>query len=182
MGQDKSLMPFDGMPLIQRVREQLIGRFGDVLISTNEKEKYAFLEARCVPDLLPGHGPLMGIRSALEVARHDRVFVTACDIPVIDLDLVERMLVLAEDFDCVIPRSRIGHEPLFAVYRKSSIRAMCDMLDSGECRISAVFPKVRTHAFDLGPAEWYRNLNTREDVAAYVDSRTGSAPPGRELG
>ncbi len=182
MGQDKSLMLFDGKPLIQRVWEQLSGRFGDILISTNESDKYAFLDARSVPDLVPGSGPLMGIRTAVEAARHDRVFVTACDIPVIDFDLVERMLVLAEDFDCVIPRSRVGHEPLFAVYRKSAIPAMCDVLDSGERRISAVFPKVRTHAFDLGPAEWYRNLNTREDVAAYLDSRTGSVPPGRELG
>ncbi len=177
MGRDKSLVHVDGKPLIQRVFEQLSLRFGDVLISTNEKEKYAFLGARCVPDLLPGHGPLMGIRTAVEAARFDRVFVTACDIPVVDDDTVERMLALAEDFDCVVPRSRAGHEPLFAVYRKSAIPAMCDVLDSGERRIRAVFPRVRTHTFDLGPAEWYRNLNTREDLAAFLDSRKGSAPP-----
>ncbi len=182
MGQDKSLMLVDGKPLIQRVWEQLSGRFGDILISTNERKKYAFLEARCVPDLVPGSGPLMGIRTAVEAARHDRIFVTACDIPVMDDDTVEKMLVLAEDFDCVVPRSRVGHEPLFAVYRKSAIPAMCDVLDSGERRISAVFPRVRTHAFDLGPAEWYRNLNTREDLAAYLDSRAGNHLTGRELG
>lgn len=182
MGRDKSLVLVDGKPLIQRVLEQLSRRFGDILISTNEKEKYAFLDARCIPDLVPGNGPLMGIRTAVEAARHDRVFVTACDIPIIDDDTVERMLVLAEHFDCVIPRSRVGHEPLFAVYRKSAIPAMCDVLDSGERRIRAVFPRVRTHAFDLGPAEWYRNLNTREDLAAFLDSRTGSAPTRSEPG
>ncbi|MHB8799430.1 MAG: molybdenum cofactor guanylyltransferase [Thermoanaerobaculia bacterium] len=182
MGRDKSLVLVDGKPLIQRVREQLSRRFDDVLISTNEKEKYAFLEAPCVPDLLPGHGPLMGIRTAVEAARHDRVFVTACDIPIMDDDTVERMLVLSEDFDCVIPRSRVGHEPLFAVYRKSAIPAMCDVLDSGERRIRAVFPRVRTHVFDLGPAEWFRNLNTREDLAAFLDSRPGIAPTRTEPG
>jgi molybdopterin-guanine dinucleotide biosynthesis protein A len=182
MGRDKSLVLVDGKPLIQRVLEQVSRRFGDILISTNEKDKYAFLEARCVPDLVPGNGPLMGIRTAVEAARHDRVFVTACDIPVMDDDTVERMLVLAEDFDCVVPRSRVGHEPLFAVYSKSAIPAMCDVLASGERRIRAVFPRVRTHAFDLGPAEWYRNLNTREDLAAYLGSRTGSAPPGGQPG
>ena len=119
----------------------------------------------------------MGIRTAVEAARFDRVFVTACDIPVMDDDTVERMLALAEDFDCVVPRSRAGAEPLFAVYRKSAVPAMCDVLDSGERRIRAVFPRVRTHTFDIGPAEWYRNLNTREDLAAYLDSRKGSAPP-----
>lgn len=182
MGRDKSLVLVDGKPLIQRVLEQLSRRFEDVLISTNEKEKYAFLEARCVADLVPGHGPLMGIRTAVEAARHDRVFVTACDIPVLDEDTVERMLVLAEDFDCVVPRSRAGAEPLFAVYRKSALPAMGEVLDSGERRIRAVFPRVRTHVFDLGPAEWYRNLNTREDLAAFLESRPGSAPARTEAG
>jgi molybdenum cofactor guanylyltransferase len=182
MGRDKSLVLVDGKPLIQRVFEQLSRRFDDILISTNEKERFAFLGARCVPDLVPGNGPLMGIRTAVEAARHDRVFVTACDIPVMDEDTVERMLVLAEDFDCVVPRSRAGAEPLFAVYRKSAIPAMCDVLSSGERRIRVVFPRVRTHALELGPAEWYRNLNTREDLAAFLESRNGSTNPNGRPG
>jgi molybdenum cofactor guanylyltransferase len=182
MGRDKSLLLVDGKPLVQRVRDQLSRRFDDILISTNEAEKYAFLDARTVPDLVPGHGPLMGIRSAVDAARYDRVFVTACDIPVIDGDTVERMLALAEDCDCVVPRSRLGLEPLFAVYRKSTIPAMCDVLDSGERRIRAVFPRVRTHGFDLGPSRWYRNLNTNEDVVAFLESRGGSAPSEPEGG
>jgi molybdopterin-guanine dinucleotide biosynthesis protein A len=59
---------------------------------------------------------------------------------------------------------------------------MGEVLDSGERRIRAVFPRVRTHVFDLGPAEWYRNLNTREDLAAFLESRPGSAPARTEAG
>lgn len=171
MGQDKSLLPVSGKPLIRRIHEQLLSRFDDILISTNEPEKHAFLGARTVPDRVPGKGPLMGIASAVDAARHERVFVTACDIPVIDLDTVARMLVLAEDFDCVIPMSSIGHEPLFAVYRKSAIPAMRDVLEAGERRISAIFTRVRTRFYELGRAPWYRNLNTQEDVAAFLAVR-----------
>ena len=171
MGRDKSLVPVSGSPLIHHIYEQLLARFDDLLISTNEPEKYAFLGARTVADRFPGKGPLMGIVSAVEAARHERVFVTACDIPVIDLDTVARMLVLAEDFDCVIPMSSVGHEPLFAVYRKSAVPAMRDVLEAGERRISAVFPRVRTRFYDLGRAPWYRNLNTQEDFAAFVAAR-----------
>ena len=171
MGQDKSLLPLNGVPLIRRIYEQLAHRFDEVLISTNEPEKYAFLPARAVRDLAPGQGPLMGIASAAAAAAHERVFVTACDIPVVDLNTVSRMLVLADDCDCVIPMSFVGHEPLFAVYRKSAVPAMHDALDAGERRISAVFPRVRTRFYDLGYAPWYRNLNTREDVAAFLGTR-----------
>ena len=171
MGQDKSLLPVRGKPLIRRIYEQLASRFDEILISTNEPTKHAFLGVRTVPDLVPGKGPLMGIASALEAAWHERVFVTACDIPVVDLDTVARMLVLAADCDCVIPVSSVGHEPLFAVYRKSTLPAMHDVLKAGERRISAVFPRVRTRFYDLGRAPWYRNLNTREDVAAFLGAR-----------
>jgi molybdenum cofactor guanylyltransferase len=171
MGRDKSLLPLDGTPLIRRIYEQLAHRFDEILISTNEPEKHAFLGAPTVPDVVPGKGPLMGIASAVEAARHDRVFVTACDIPVVELDTVARLLVLAEDRDCVIPMSSAGHEPLFAVYRKSAVSAMYDALEAGERRISAIFPRVRARFCDLGAALWYRNLNTQEDVAAFLGMR-----------
>jgi len=173
MGQDKSLLPVNGEPLIRHIYQQLLGQFDDILVSTNDPAKHAFLGARAVPDRKPGQGPLAGIAAAVEAARHERVFVVACDIPVIDLDTAKRMLVLAEDFDCVIPRSSVGHEPLFAVYRKSALPAMRAVLEAGERRISAIFPRVRTHRFDLGPAPWYRNLNTPEEVAIFLGRQEG---------
>jgi molybdopterin-guanine dinucleotide biosynthesis protein A len=182
MGRDKSLLPVDGKPLIHRIHDQLLHRFDDILISTNDPDRYAFLSARTVRDRLPGNGPLMGIVSAVQAARHDRVFVTACDIPVIDLDTIVRMLVLAEGADCVIPLSRAGREPLFAVYRKGALPAMREALAAGERRISAVFPRVRTRYFSLGQPSWYRNLNTADDVTAFLEvatrvgQRTADAP------
>jgi molybdopterin-guanine dinucleotide biosynthesis protein A len=170
MGRDKSLLPVNGTPLIHRIHEQLLDRFDDILISTNEPDKYACLGAGTVADLVPGNGPLMGIASAVQAARHERVFVTACDIPVIDLDTVVRMLVLARDFDCVIPLSSTGYEPLFAVYRKSVVPAMREALAAGERRVSTVFPLVRTRFFPLGRAPWYRNLNTADDMTAFLEA------------
>jgi len=171
MGQDKSLLPVSGRPLIHRIYEQLVPRLDEILISTNDPDRHAFLGARIVPDRVPGAGPLMGIASAVEAARHDRVFVTACDIPVIDLDTVAQLLAAAEEFDCVIPMSSNGHEPLFAVYRKRVVPAMREALEAGERRISNVFPRVRTRFYDIGHAPWYHNLNTRQDVAAFLDAR-----------
>lgn len=168
MGRDKGLLPVKGTPLIQRVAGQLREQFDELLISTNTPERHACPGARAVADWAPGRGPLMGIASALEAASHARLFVVACDIPLVHLETVRRMLVLAEDHDCVIPRSPAGPEPLFAVYRKGALPAMREALAAGEGRISAVFPRVRTHLFDLGWAPWYRNLNTPEDLAAFL--------------
>lgn len=169
MGQDKSLVPVAGRPMIARIHEQLLGRFDDILVSTNDPERFAFLGARTVPDAIPGAGPLMGIASVVGAARHERVFVVACDIPVVDTETVDRMLVLAADNDCVIPMSAAGHEPLFAVYRLSALQAMLDALVAGERRIAAIFPHVRVHRYRLGPAPWFRNLNTPADMTAFLE-------------
>lgn len=174
MGQDKSLLHLEGQPLIARIYEQLREQFDEILVSTNAPEKHAFLGARLVPDRVPGTGPLMAIASALEAARHDRVFVVACDIPVIHLPTARRMLALADRFDCVIPQSERGLEPLFAVYRKTALAAMREALQAGEGRVRSIFPRVGTHFFDWGRADWYRNLNTRQDVAAFMGQRSGS--------
>jgi molybdenum cofactor guanylyltransferase len=168
MGQDKSLLVVEGQPLIQRIHRQLRAQFDDILVSTNDPAKYGFLGARAVPDREPGQGPLGGIASAVEAAIYDRVFVVACDIPVVPRHVVTKMLVAAEESDCVIARSSVGHEPLFSVYRKSALPAMRAVLDSGERRISALFSRVRIHRFDLGVAPWYRNLNTQDDLAAFL--------------
>lgn len=173
MGTDKSLLAVAGKPLIERVHEQLVQRFADIVVSADDDGRHAALGARVVPDLAPGLGPLMGIRTAVEAARHDRVFVAACDIPVVDATTVDRMLVLAADHDCVVPMSWRGLEPLFAVYRKSALPAMAEALAAGERRISAVLPHVRTRFFELGPAPWLANLNTRADVAAFLAGQQG---------
>jgi molybdopterin-guanine dinucleotide biosynthesis protein A len=170
MGQDKGLLRLHGRTLIRGIQEQLQGQFGEILISTNTPERHSLPGARTVADRVPGEGPLMGIASAVEAARYPQVFVIACDIPVVHLATVRRMLALAQDFDCVIPVSARGPEPLFGVYAKSALPAMRQALAAGQRRVDAIFSRVRTHGFDLGPAPWYRNLNTREDVAAFLRS------------
>ena len=171
MGQDKSMLPVKGKPLIRHIYDQLVAHFDEILISTNTPEKYAFLSARTVSDWVPGQGPLMGIASAVTGARHERVFVTACDIPEVDIGSMQRMLVQAADCDCVIGRSPAGHEPLFAVYRKSALPAMREVLEAGGRKISAIFPKVRMRFFEFGDTPWYWNLNTADDFTDFAKDR-----------
>ncbi len=171
MGRDKSMLLMRGKPLIRHIHDQLLPYFDEILISTNAPEKYAFLGARTVSDWVPGQGPLMGIASAVAEARHEHLFVTACDIPEVDIGTVQRMLVKAADFDCVIGRSPVGHEPLFAVYRKSALPAMREVLEAGGRKISAIFPKVRMRFFEFDDSTWYWNLNTPGDLTDFTRDR-----------
>jgi len=173
MGADKSLLPVDGQPIIERICERLAGRFDQILISANEPEKLAFLGLEVIPDRIPGQGPLMGIASALEASTSELNFVVACDIPRIHIGFVEEMLAEAETSgaDVVVPTTGSEeYEPLFAVYRKSALEAINKVLASGGRRISDIFAQCRVKYIKLTDKEWLRNLNT---PAEYEEFRKG---------
>ncbi len=168
MQRDKSMLPIEGVPMIERIHGQLRPHFQQTLVSANDVEKYAFLGTRVVPDSIAGLGPLMGIASALEASRYDLNFVTACDMPDVNMALVRRMLREAEDFDAVVPIDGGLIEPLFAVYRKSVIGAFQDVLAQGKRRIRDAFDACRINYLDITAAGPLKNLNTRQDYVGFI--------------
>lgn len=160
MDSDKSMLPIKGKPMVEHICEQLCDSFEQTLVSANEVDKLAFLGFEVIPDKIPGQGPLMGIASALEASANELNFVVACDIPHIDLTYVRRMLAEAEEADIVIPTTGDKrYEPLFAVYRKSALKAINEVLSSGGRKISDVFARCRVKYIEM-EARGFTNLNT----------------------
>jgi molybdenum cofactor guanylyltransferase len=174
MGQDKSMLPIDGGPMIERVCDQVRHNFDEILISANEPEKYAFLKVKVVQDTATGQGPLMGIAAALEVSASELNFVVACDMPELDLHLARRMLREADGYDAVVLRAGERVEPLFAVYRKSLAATAGGLLESGERQIRKLFDQCRTKYIEIDDADRLRNLNTMEEYEKYI--RCGNLP------
>ncbi|MGB2863405.1 MAG: NTP transferase domain-containing protein [Sedimentisphaerales bacterium] len=169
MGTDKSMLPIEGRPIIERTCQRLAACFEQVLISANEADKFAFLGFEVVSDKVPEQGPLMGIASALEASANEINFVVACDIPDIKPRNVRRILSEAagSDADIIVPTTGNGrYEPLFAVYRKSVLEAINKVLSSGGRKISDVFDLCKVKNIDLGTS--LVNLNT---MAEYEEFR-----------
>jgi molybdopterin-guanine dinucleotide biosynthesis protein A len=175
MGTDKSILPLEGKPMIERICERLHGTFSRILISAGDTDKFAFLDERVVTDKVPGQGPLMGIASALQISDNELNFVVACDIPHVNLPLVRRMLVEAEDVDIVVPVNRDGkYEPLFAVYRKSTLAAINDILACGGRKISDVFGCCKVKYIELDDSDWLMNINTMAEYKEYREKCDGT--------
>jgi molybdopterin-guanine dinucleotide biosynthesis protein A len=163
------LLPLNDKPMVQVIYEQLDGSFSQILISSNEKEKLAFLGLKIVPDKQTGQGPLMGIASALKASEYKLNFVVACDIPYIDLKVVRNMLKEAEGVDIVVPTLGQGrYEPLFAIYRKSSLEAINKVLASGKRKISDVFEHCKVKYINLDLPENFANINTMAEYHEYL--------------
>ena len=170
MGADKSMLPVEGKPIIEHIYNQLKPNFNQILISSNDVSKYDFIDAKVVPDRLPGCGSLMGIASAMKISDNDLNFVIACDIPLIDFDLVRIMLRQCRRCDAVIPKTAKSHyEPLFAVYTKSILAAIEGALASGDNKIMNALSACKVKHIDLIEAGQLQNLNTMDDYEEFVN-------------
>ncbi len=169
MRREKPLLPVNGRPLIESVIDQIRPCFRTILISAGAREKFAYLGLRVVEDEAPGQGPLLAILSALRASACRTNFIMACDIPVIHLPFLERILALAPGCEIVVPRYRDGKfEPLFAAYARSVIPAIERQVAGGDHGISSLFQACRTEFVAMDGETWFRNLNTIEEYHDYL--------------
>lgn len=180
MGTSKALVPFHGVPLAQHVAGRMAPVAADLLITTNEPERLAFMRGlfpgvRLVRDVLPERGSLPGLITALEEARFPIVGLVACDMVDAPAGLIRHEAeLLAKDpsLDAVVPVTGFGFEPLCAVYRRDvCLRAARDAYAAGHRRLRDVLERLRVHRIDAKvdphvPRGCFRNVNTPNELEA----------------
>jgi molybdopterin-guanine dinucleotide biosynthesis protein A len=144
LGQDKSLLKLGGQPLVQRVVSRLAPLSDDLIVVANDPGRYESLHlpVRFVGDKVRGMGSLMGIYSGLSAARYQYGLVVACDMPFLKVALLRYMVPLAEGHDVVIPRLGEMLEPLHAIYGRTCLPHIAQLLEHHKKRITAFFDEV----------------------------------------
>lgn len=171
MGEDKAIMLIHGQPLLSSIAEQLLPNIGTILVS-GSYEKYAFSGCRIVEDLEPDCGPLMGLLSTLKESDHALNFVTTCDVPEIHWPFVRRMLREIGEHDAVVSVVQGDRkQPLFAVYKKSVVRTIEEVLAEGKQAMFALLDRLDVKYIHI-EGDWYHNLNTPEELELYRKTRT----------
>jgi molybdenum cofactor guanylyltransferase len=177
MGRDKAFLPIAGKPILERVVEVFQEIFPKIALVGNHAERFADSGLPVLPDIYPGSA-LGGIYTALHHATTQYVFVSSCDIPFPNLELIRNLCLRRKGADAVVVRTPQGCEPLFALYSTSCLGAIKELLESGDCCAYGYYPKVRVRyvpyqeiaRFDLD-GRALLNVNTPEDYA-----KIGGAP------
>jgi molybdopterin-guanine dinucleotide biosynthesis protein A len=176
MGQDKSMLMVNGEPVIKHIFEQLRPHFSQILVSSDDVLRYSFLGVQIVQDEDTGKGPLMGIASTLRASANQINFVIACDIPEVDLHFVRQMVRESNGFDAVVPQSGPSqYEPLFAVYKKSTLPAIDHAMASGNYRITEALGDCKVNYIDLANSQQLKNLNTMKDYQRFIMEKSDVA-------
>ena len=169
MGQDKAFLELDGRPLIAVIVERLRQVADEVIISTNDVERFADLADRCVQDIYPGVGTLGGLHAALAATRTPLMLAVGCDMPDLNPAVLDWFIHQADGVDLVVLRADGYVEPLHAVYRTSCLAPIEATIQSGERCAYAFYDTIRVRY--VGPAEIahldpgldsFQNVNTPE--------------------
>ena len=140
MGSDKSLLPIQGARFIDHIYARLSHLFDEVIIVTNSPELYQEIPCRKVPDIYLKQGALAGIHAGLSQTQQPRAFVVGCDMPFVSAKMVRKICSHAEQGDLILPHSSHGHEPLHALYDKSCLPAIEQVLESGQADHEILLP------------------------------------------
>lgn|GEM_PF-202737 len=162
LGRNKALLQLGGATVIEHVIATVSAFAAPVTIITNSPEHFRHLGCAAAPDLRPGCGPLSGIHAALSQSSTDYVLVKSCDIPLIGADHLHLLCSSYPGHDITMFKTS-RFEPLCAIYRRTCLPALEELIDHGEYRIIDLFPTLDTHVIRTDDEEPFRSINTDED-------------------
>jgi molybdopterin-guanine dinucleotide biosynthesis protein A len=162
LGRNKALLPLGGKTVIETVLGEVSSCVDSITIITNSPEDFTNLGYPCRADLLPGGGPLSGIHAALTHCGTDYVLVVSCDIPLVSRTLFDELIAALPGNDIVIFKHS-QFEPLCALYRRTCIPPLEDLIAHGEYRIIDLFPTLQVKVVRIGSADIFKSINTEAD-------------------
>lgn len=171
MGRDKGLVKLESTPLVEHVYSAAKELGLEVFIATNRPHDYSFLGLRTVTDRPPLRASLVGLRTALEAARTERVLVLACDMPLVRPRLIKHMAGRSTTADALIPRFNGQLQPFLAIYKHACIEKVETTLEDDELEMQAFLRRLRLE--EISEAEVrkhdpqglsFLNVNTEDDL------------------
>jgi molybdopterin-guanine dinucleotide biosynthesis protein A len=177
MGCDKSMLIYQGKTLLDHAVAVLkaLGLEVRVVGESEDPVRTGFVPT--IPDLQYGLGPIGGIYTALNWSNSAAIFVLACDMPLVPVELLRALLETSVESDVVVPRDSLGRlHPLCGVYSTACLQAletgigggqlsMRDLLNMDGLKITLV--DTVQYGF---PDHVFLNVNSPEDYSALLDA------------
>lgn len=171
---DKSCLEISGEKLVSRIISRLDVMFEEIFVITRTPENHQDLNVRLEGDIFKERSSLTGVHAALYHAHTDHVFITACDSPFLNKNLLTEFLShFSPDIDVLIPiHLDKMYEPLCAVYSKRCLPFIEENLQNNIFQIIRFFPQVKVRTVDTSllrqkdqNLETFINVNTPEELS-----------------
>jgi molybdopterin-guanine dinucleotide biosynthesis protein A len=170
MGSDKGLVNFHGKKMIEHVLNSLRLSYPISIISDNQE--YRQFGHNVYSDIYKNCGPLGGIHSALYNSNSEWNIVLSCDLPLVTSDFLLFLLKNTEAklCDAIVPVHKNKVEPLCALYHKSSLSKIENLILKKELKMQSALEKLNTIYVEVPKEKFdadvlFRNINSPADVS-----------------
>ena len=186
MGQDKALLSYQGSSFLEGICSTL-NDFTDKYIARGPYEIWPEAIAsdwKVIGDNYCEKGPLGGLEAALSSCKSKALFVTTCDMPLLQKSLVDVICRAyaeticrgdAEGFgrgncdglDALVVQTPDGRiHPLCGVYHARVLPLIRQMLEEDNCRLMRLLEQLQVHYLQLNDemAKQVTNVNSKEDL------------------
>ena len=176
MGRPKAELRVAGRPILGWLLDRLQWDGPTLLVTAPGRERPPGAErfGREVTDPAGGEGPMRGVLTALDAASTELVLVTTCDMPRVGTQHLAWLAgELAGRPPC--PLAMIGRggrpEPFPLAVRRSATASVREHFDRGARAVHSLTDlsgAIVLPAPDQWPADVWTNLNTPDDLAAFL--------------
>jgi molybdopterin-guanine dinucleotide biosynthesis protein A len=171
-GTEKALLQVGGVRILDRIYDIYSQLFEEIILVTNNPQKFLEWDLLIVSDLFPIRSSLTGIHAGLFYMTNPFAFISACDTPFLKKEIVETVIRKIEaQIDIVMPETSAGFEPLCAAYSKRCLQPAQHHLEQEKLKITKTFRKSRIKTIsekvlrkiDPDLASFF-NINTPDDL------------------
>ncbi len=147
IGGYKALKKLARIPLILHVVCKLQPFFGELLIITNRPGYLNLIKkdltgTRIIKDEYLSdkvdRSSLVGIYTGLKNSNFSHSFIVACDMPFLNLDLINYMAGKIENYDALVPQINGFIEPLHAIFSRECLSNFQKSILKGDFKVSDI--------------------------------------------
>jgi molybdopterin-guanine dinucleotide biosynthesis protein A len=178
MGRDKRELMMGRKTFLQIAVEKAKKISSDVVLSLGDEsqDKMDFEDVTIVIDEVKDSGPLFALASSLKSCKKDYTAILPLDAPLLEPRIYDRMALEIEkhpNVESVVPRSRMGLEPLTGIYQTQALLSACENVikKGGERVLDAVSALVNVKSLDIDKFKSidpkllsFYNVNTQADL------------------
>ncbi len=172
LGKDKIYIKINGKPLYKIMYDKLALIFKNVYFIGRDIKGY-----KSYPDEIKIKAAITGIYTALKRAETDFCFITAVDLPLLEIEIIELLVKNTKpEYDIIVPFIKGFYEPLVAVYSVRLTNIIRQSIDKGELKINSLMGKGKTlkigeniiKKFDSS-FNSFLNINRKEDLEKIIN-------------
>lgn len=166
MGKDKGSLSIGDETMLDRV-VRIVRTIADEVIVVGRRDHPVPAGVTVIHDPVEDLGPLAGLEAGLAKSRSDLNLVVACDMPLLNPRVLQRLISMIGDHDACVAVVDGHASALCGVYRSRIAGDAATLLESSERRVMRLLDRVQTKRVD---AAEFRDIDPDLETFVSVDT------------